>query len=87
MFYFVAKNMPYLCGKQSFAITYHCNCSKERVEKVLISLGKKELQELIDEGKEVELNCHFCNTDYRFTVEELKKIQRARKTDMHSRKV
>ena len=52
----------------------------------MISLGKKELQELIDEGKEVELNCHFCNTDYRFTVEELQKIQRARKTDTHSRK-
>ena len=68
-------------------VAFHCNCSKERVEKVLISLGKKELQELIDEGKEVELNCHFCNTDYRFTVEELKKIQRARKMDTHSRKV
>ena len=68
-------------------VAFHCNCSKERVEKVLISLGKKELQELIDEVKEVELNCHFCNTDYRFTVEELKKIQRARKMDTHSRKV
>ena len=56
-------------------VRFHCNCSKERVEKVLISLGKKELQELIDEGKEVTLNCHFCNTDYVFTVEELKKIQ------------
>ena len=42
----------------------------------MISLGKKELQELIDEGKDVELNCHFCNTDYVFTVEELKKIHR-----------
>ncbi|MEZ3506500.1 MAG: Hsp33 family molecular chaperone HslO [Lachnospiraceae bacterium] len=57
---------------------FHCSCSKERVEKVLISLNREELQELIDEGKEVELNCHFCNTDYAFTVEELKKIQHAR---------
>lgn len=56
-------------------VQFHCSCSKKRVEKVLISLGKKELQELIDDGKEVTLNCHFCNTDYVFTVEELKDIQ------------
>lgn len=55
-------------------VRFHCNCNKERVEKVLVSLGKKELQELIDEGEDVTLNCHFCNTDYVFTVEELKKI-------------
>lgn len=57
-------------------VRFHCNCSKERVEKVIVSLGEKELQELIDEGKDVELNCHFCNTDYVFTVEELKKIRK-----------
>ena len=56
-------------------VQFYCNCNKKRVEKVLISLGKKELQELIDEGKDVELNCHFCNTNYVFTVEELKKIR------------
>lgn len=56
-------------------VQFYCNCSKERVEKVLVSLGKKELQNLIDEGKDVELNCHFCNTNYVFTVEELKQIR------------
>lgn len=56
-------------------VQFYCNCSKERVEKVLLSLGKKELQSLIDEGKDVELNCHFCNTDYVFTTEELKRIR------------
>ncbi len=55
-------------------IGFHCNCSKERVEKALISIGKKELEELIAEGKEVELNCHFCNTNYVFQVEELKRM-------------
>lgn len=55
-------------------VRFHCSCSKERVEKALISIGSKELQEVIDEGKPVELNCHFCNTNYSFTVEELKKI-------------
>ena len=53
---------------------FYCNCDKVRVGKVLISLGKKELQSMIDEGKEVQLNCHFCNTDYTFSVEELKEL-------------
>ena len=55
-------------------VRFCCNCSKERVEKVLLSLGRKELQDLIDEGQDVELNCHFCNTNYVFTVEELSKL-------------
>ena len=55
---------------------FYCNCSKSRVEKALISIGRKELNELIQEGKEVELNCHFCNTNYVFSVEELKEILR-----------
>lgn len=59
-------------------VAFHCNCSKERVEKVLISLSREELQELIHEGKDVEVNCHFCNKDYAFTVEELKRIQHRR---------
>lgn len=53
---------------------FHCNCDKVRVGKVLISLGKKELQSMIDDGKEIELNCHFCNTNYTFSVEELKEL-------------
>ena len=55
-------------------VEFYCNCTKDRVEKALISIGKKDLQELIDEGKEVEMNCHFCNTNYVFEVEELKEI-------------
>ena len=57
-------------------VAFSCNCSKERIEKVLISLGKKEIQDMICEGREVEVNCHFCNTHYRFSVEELKGIYR-----------
>lgn len=53
---------------------FHCNCSKERVEKALISIGKKDIQEMIDDGKEIEMHCHFCNTSYPFSVEELKEI-------------
>lgn len=51
---------------------FHCDCSKERVEKALISIGKKELQEMIDDGKEIEVNCHFCGKPYHFSVDELK---------------
>lgn len=53
---------------------FYCNCSRERVEKALISIGKKELQSMIADGKPVNLNCHFCNTDYEFRVEDLKRI-------------
>ena len=55
---------------------FHCNCAKERVAKALISIGRKELNEMIQEGKPIEMNCHFCNTNYNFTVEELKEILR-----------
>lgn len=53
---------------------FFCNCSKERVTKAIISIGKKEIQEMIDEGKTIEVNCHFCNTCYTFLPEELKEI-------------
>ena len=53
---------------------FYCNCSKERVAKALISIGKEELEKLIAEGKEVELNCHFCNTNYLFDIDELKEL-------------
>lgn len=61
-------------------IQFACNCSKERVEKVLVSLGEADLQEMIDENKEVELHCHFCNRNYTFSIEELKEIARNAKT-------
>ena len=58
-------------------VSFHCDCSRARVEKVLLSLGKKDLQELIDEGKEVELHCHFCNKNYIFPVEEIEALVKA----------
>lgn len=53
-------------------IGYHCNCSKERVTKAIISIGKKDIKEMIDDNEPIEVNCHFCNTNYTFSVEELK---------------
>ena len=53
---------------------FYCNCSKERVEKALISIGRKDLNSMIQEGQPIEMNCHFCGKKYIFTVEELKTI-------------
>lgn len=51
-----------------------CNCSKERVEHAVASIGRKEIQEMIRDGEDIEVKCHFCNTAYRYTVEELREI-------------
>ena len=59
---------------ETIETSFFCNCTKQRVEKALVSIGKKELQEMIDEGKEIEVNCHFCNHNYKFSVEELKEL-------------
>lgn len=59
--------------------SFSCNCDKKRVEKALISIGKAELKDMIKDGKEIEVNCHFCNQNYTFSVEELKGLlKRAR---------
>ena len=55
-------------------VRFYCNCTKDRVEKALISVGKKDIQEMIDDGKTIEVNCHFCGKNYGFTVDELKDI-------------
>lgn len=53
---------------------FYCNCSKERVEQAVASVGKKDIQEMINDGKPIEVKCHFCNTVYHYSVEELKNI-------------
>lgn len=51
--------------------SYTCNCSRDRVRRAILSIGKKDIEEMINEGKEVEVNCHFCDKNYAFSVEEL----------------
>lgn len=58
---------------------FHCGCSRERVRKALAAIGKKELESLIEEGTPVEMNCHFCNSDYSFETEELIEIKNSLK--------
>ena len=53
---------------------FFCNCSKSRVAKALISLGRKELGEMIQDGRPVEVNCDFCGRSYAFAVEELQEL-------------
>lgn len=53
---------------------FSCNCSEERIEKALISVGKQELQSMIEDGKTIEVNCHFCNKHYPVMVERLKEL-------------
>ena len=54
--------------------SYYCNCSKDRVEKALISLGAKELNAMIEDGEPITMNCHFCDSSYTFSVDELKEL-------------
>ncbi|NLL46115.1 MAG: Hsp33 family molecular chaperone HslO [Clostridiales bacterium] len=55
-------------------IEYRCNCSRERVRGVLVSLGKSDIEEIEASQEETEISCHFCNLVYRFTPEEVKEI-------------
>lgn len=58
---------------------YYCNCSRERVEKALISVGRTELNAIIADGEPITTNCQFCDKTYTFTVEELKGLVEAAK--------
>ncbi len=53
---------------------FACDCSKERVARAIVSIGSKDIREMIKEGKPVEANCHFCSKNYVFSIEDLKKL-------------
>ena len=55
-------------------VSYKCYCTRERVEATLVSLGRKELQSIIDEGKPIQVECQFCDTEYKFTPEDVRRI-------------
>lgn len=74
------KIMETLFGDMGYVVEdkmptrFYCNCSKERVKNAVVSVGKKEIEEMIEEGKPIEVNCHFCNSHYLFDVDELKEL-------------
>ena len=55
-------------------VGFKCNCTKERVSKALISIGKEELSKIVNEEDSINLHCDFCNSDYKFTKDELKEL-------------
>lgn len=60
--------------KEKLDISFQCDCYRERIEEALISLGEKELQNIIEEDGHAEVSCHFCNTKYRFNEDDISKI-------------
>ncbi len=59
---------------EKYDTAYKCDCSRDRVEAVLVSLGEKEITDFIKAGKDVEIHCDFCNKDYVFNPDELTEI-------------
>lgn len=62
--------------KETYDVAYRCDCSKERVERSLASLGKEDMDEIISDGKPVEVRCQFCNQAYEFSIDELQQLRR-----------
>ncbi len=60
--------------KERMEVCYRCDCSRERVERTLLSIGRKDLQEMIEDGEPIEVTCHFCDRRYTFSVEDLKAL-------------
>lgn len=55
---------------------YFCGCSADRVQRAIVGIGKKDIREMIEEGKEIEVKCQFCDRKYVFSVEDLEKMYR-----------
>ena len=55
-------------------VEYRCYCSREKVEKTIITIGRKDMQEIIDEGKDITVECQFCDTLYTFTPEDVQRL-------------
>ena len=60
---------------------FRCDCSREKVEKALISVGREELLDMIREGKPADVSCHFCGEHYQFRTEELEELVRRLEID------
>lgn len=54
---------------------FHCDCSKDRVSRALSTLSKTDLDDMIADNEPIEVKCHFCNSAYNFSVEDLKELR------------
>ena len=63
---------------EKLPVRYYCGCSKERVAGALATISTEDLEELINDGEEIEVKCYFCNSAYKFSTDELKEIADSR---------
>ncbi|MHC0039281.1 Hsp33 family molecular chaperone HslO [Pseudoneobacillus sp. C159] len=61
---------------ESMPVSFKCTCSKERFANAIISLGKEEITQIIEEDEQAEAHCHFCNEKYHYTKEELEELKK-----------
>ncbi len=66
---------------ETLPVRYHCGCTKDRVAGALSTISEKDLREIINDGEEIEVKCYFCNSAYKFGIDELEEIMASRKTD------
>ena len=71
IFFHITDGFSMLMDNNGIEPKYECKCSKERMEKALISIGREELESIIKEQGEAELTCQFCDNKYKFSREEL----------------
>lgn len=74
IFFHVTEGFDMLMENKGVEPKYECKCSRERMEQALISIGKKELEDIIEEQGEAELTCQFCDNQYKFSKNELEKL-------------
>ena len=70
----VTEGFDMIMENKTITPKYECKCSKERMEKALISIGKEELESIISEQGEAELTCQFCDNKYKFNKNELETL-------------
>ena len=63
---------------EKLPVRYYCGCSKEKVAGALATISTEDLEELINDGEEIEVKCYFCNSAYKFSTDELKEIADSR---------
>jgi molecular chaperone Hsp33 len=63
---------------EKLPVRYYCGCTKDKVTGALAAISTKDLEEIIDDGEDIEVRCYFCNSAYNFSVDELKDILASR---------
>ena len=76
--------LKYYLGDLGLVITetqpvrYYCGCSKEKVARALATISTQDLEDIINDGEEIEVKCYFCNSAYKYSIEELEDIMASR---------